>query len=184
MTVACGWAARLEPWSRAGVKVLGSQLASLGAQTLFRKPVFMHEDLASRLRDAIMARRTLAEAAAVWAPSPWRYGSLNLQLDAVIDDAGNGALIFAHHYEPVADVVRFVETNNPDVVRARCDLDLKMLQRHQLRTWRPDEYLPESLEHLRHQPFCRNCRWTQWPCPDILGLATVYGVAKEECEDE
>lgn len=144
----------------------------------------MTDGAMTKLRATVEARYQLAKEAAHWAahwaPPPWRYRALNFRHDAIVSGLGGNVLTFAHHYEPVVAVVDFIEANDPGVVIRQCARDLKVLERHRRMTWATFEYLPESLEALRHKPFCSVCRVDEWPCADLRDLAEAYGLSLGE----
>jgi hypothetical protein len=111
----------------------------------------------------------LALSAAEWGEPPWRSALISPKYDGIVDARGGRVVVFAHHQDPVVDVVNFLVANDPATVIRHCERDLKVLERHQRRVDPSAWWLT----------YCTTCAGStpRWPCHEILDLADAYAVS-------
>lgn len=119
---------------------------------------------------AIQERLAVAQAAASCAPPPWTYGIVSMKYDGLMDSRGGALLTFAHHYEPVVDVVTYLELNDPAQAVRDCTEDLDVLRRHA-----PVERVNSWGEYCKWCSGLNRIGWP-YPCPETLSLARRYRI--------
>jgi len=118
----------------------------------------LHESI----KAAVEQRLAVAQAAAGWGHPPWRYAPLSMNYDGIMGARGEHVMTFAHHLEPVVDVVAFIAANDPARVIRDCQRDLKVLERH----------APGNANYCSHGPHAS----IRYPCVEIRDLAEAYDI--------
>jgi hypothetical protein len=106
-------------------------------------------------------------------PAPWRYGSVSPRDDGILDALDHAVMHFHHHNEPTAHVVAHVLRHDPARVLRWVKAAREILDRHApLPDVRPGGGLLRCAEFDR---LVQGEYAQDWPCPEVLALASVYG---------
>lgn len=124
-------------------------------------------DLAARVLAAIAEAERIAEAAALYHPTPWRLDpevETTMVTGRWVADARSDGVLVANGDGPA----RFIAANDPAVVLRRCAADRRIATRHSLRG-------KSVLRHGEFVDYCAACD-NPIPCPDLLDQALAHGV--------